>query len=67
MDRLIAFKQPYLARKSKEQLLMQSVFFYTFIDFGLSKDSREAVNFILGYCIDFTHAFIHHYLITTKK
>ena len=34
------------------------------------KDSREALNFILGYLIDYLgdHSYItHHYLITTEK
>ena len=75
VDRLIAFEQVYLAKSSERQLLMYSMdkrvrFSILLLTLVSQKDSREALNFILGYLIDYLRDYsyiIHHYLITTEK
>ena len=75
MDRFVAFEHPYLARNSERQLLMClmdkrirfSILLLTLVS---QKDSKEALNFILGYLIDYLRDYsyiTHHCLITTEK
>ena len=72
VNRLVAFEQPYLASSSKRQLLMYSMdkrvrFSILILTLVSQNDSREELNFILGYVIDYLRDYSYITLITQKS